>query len=236
MKRTLLALLCALIILPLTAQNNAFKLTPQSPSTIFRLSLVSPKLIAEFAPSDNFTVITGFWIRTSFWHANSSGEVAYAPHFSPSFTIEPRYYFNLEDRQEKGKRTDYYSGWFIGIPFNIEFPDFKGKIHISYKKIDNNLTAYLEDSRTMAMKHIPKASSIENKQYEDPVKNVYGLTYDISGTEAASPFQFYLTDSTNHFVRGALYFNTIPNNDSLAPVIDFIKQDIQHLIETFEWR
>jgi gliding motility-associated lipoprotein GldD len=55
-------------------------------------------------------------------------------------------------------------------------------------------------------------------------------------TEAASPFQFYLTDSTKNFVRGALYFNTVPNNDSLAPVIDFLKQDIIHMIETFRWK
>lgn len=119
---------------------------------------------------------------------------------------------------------------------NLEYPGFKGKIHISYKKIENNLAEYLEDSRTLAMKHIPKANAIENKQYENPEKRVFGLTYNISGTEAASPYQFYLTDSINHFVRGALYFNTIPNNDSLAPVIEFIEQDIQHLIESFEWR
>ena len=88
----------------------------------------------------------------------------------------------------------------------------------------------------MVMKHIPKASSIENKIYENPEKRIYGLTYTIAGVDAASPYQFYLTDSTKHFIRGALYFNTIPNNDSLAPVIEFLKEDINHLIETFEWK
>jgi gliding motility-associated lipoprotein GldD len=119
---------------------------------------------------------------------------------------------------------------------NISFPQFKGILHLSYKKINGNLTQYLEDTRTMVMKHIPKASSIENKVYENPVKKVYGLSYTISGVAAASPYQFYLTDSTKHFVRGALYFNTVPNNDSLAPVIEFLKEDINHLIETFEWK
>lgn len=119
---------------------------------------------------------------------------------------------------------------------NIAFPQFKGTLHLSYKKIDGNLSRYLEDTRTMVMKHIPKASSIDNNAYENPSKKVYGLTYTISGVAAASPFQFYLTDSTQHFVRGALYFNTIPNNDSLAPVIEFLKVDINHLIETFEWK
>lgn len=119
---------------------------------------------------------------------------------------------------------------------NIEFPQFKGKVHLSYKQIDGNLNQYLEDTRTMVMKHIPKASAIENKVYENPVRKVYGLTYTISGTAAASPYQFYLTDSTKNFVRGALYFNTTPNNDSLAPVIEFLKEDVNHLIETFEWK
>lgn len=119
---------------------------------------------------------------------------------------------------------------------NITFPRFRGTVHLSYKKINGNLNDYLEDTRTMVMKHIPKASSIDNKAYENPDKKVYGLTYTISGVAAASPYQFYLTDSTRHFVRGALYFNTVPNNDSLAPVIEFLKEDINHLIETFEWR
>jgi gliding motility-associated lipoprotein GldD len=119
---------------------------------------------------------------------------------------------------------------------NVTFPQFKGTLHLSYKKINGNLAKYLEDTRTMVMKHIPKASSIDNKAYANPEKNVYGLTYTILGVAAASPYQFYLTDSTRHFVRGALYFNTVPNNDSLAPVIDFLKEDINHLIETFEWK
>lgn len=119
---------------------------------------------------------------------------------------------------------------------NIEFPRFRGKIHISYKQVDNNLNAYIEDSRTMAMKHIPKASGIKTETFANPLTRVYGLTYGIDGVEAASPFQFYLTDSTRHFIRGALYFNAVPNNDSLAPVIEFLKADIRHMIESFEWK
>jgi gliding motility-associated lipoprotein GldD len=119
---------------------------------------------------------------------------------------------------------------------NIDFPAFGGKLHLSYKRINNNLKDYLEDTRTMVMKHIPKASAIENKTYENPARKVYGLIYSISGTGAASPYQFYLTDSTKNFIRGALYFNVVPNNDSLAPVIEFLKEDINHLIETFRWK
>ena len=119
---------------------------------------------------------------------------------------------------------------------NISYPQFHGTLYLSYKSIDKNLNKYLEDTRTMVMKHIPKASSIENQLYENKLSGVYGLTYTISGVAAASPYQFYLTDSTNHFVRGALYFSTVPNNDSLAPVITFLKDDINRMIETFEWK
>jgi len=119
---------------------------------------------------------------------------------------------------------------------DIEFPDFNGNIHVSYKQVDNNLVIYLEDAREFVVKHIPKASSIEDQLILDRERNVFGLSYNIKGSGTASPFQFFLTDSSNHFVRGALYFETSPNNDSLAPVIEFLKDDIEHLIETFRWK
>ncbi len=119
---------------------------------------------------------------------------------------------------------------------NLVFPEFQGTLHISYKQVNNNLVDYLEDSRTMVVKLIPKASSIEDELILNRESNVFGLKYNINGIGAASPFQFFVTDSVNHFLRGALYFNIIPNNDSLAPVIDFIKEDIDHMIETFEWK
>ena len=119
---------------------------------------------------------------------------------------------------------------------NIDYPQFHGRLHISYKAIDGNFGEYIEDTRTMVMKHIPKASSIENTFYENLDKRVFGVTYNISGAEAASPYQFYLTDSVKHFIRGALYFNVVPNNDSLSPVIEFIKQDVNYMIETFHWK
>lgn len=118
---------------------------------------------------------------------------------------------------------------------NIVFPQFKAKIHLSYKTINNDLPSLLEDAHKLVNKHIPKANAINERVYINKEKNVYGVTYSIKGTEAASPFQFYLTDSTSRFLRGALYFNVSPNNDSLAPVISFLEKDIQKLIESFEW-
>ncbi len=119
---------------------------------------------------------------------------------------------------------------------NVHYPAFKGQIHISYKKLNQeNLFKFLEDSRTLAYKHTVKADAIEKEIIIDTSNNVYGTYFDIKGN-AASPAQFYLTDSSRHFIRGSLYFNVVPNKDSLQPVINFVEKDIFHLIETFEWK
>lgn len=129
------------------------------------------------------------------------------------------------------KNSPHEKNW-----ININFTDFKGSLHLSYKRVNGNLVKYMEDSRTLAFKHIPKASAIDNRLIINKESKVFGLIYEISGSGAASPYQFFVTDSLNHFLRGALYFNIVPNNDSLAPVIDFLKQDIEHLIQSFEWK
>ncbi len=119
---------------------------------------------------------------------------------------------------------------------NVEFPSYKGTVHISYKSVDNNLNEYLEDAYMMITKHISKATGIRDSVIINRDKDVYGLMYFLDGEGVASPLQFYLTDSTKHFLRGSLYFNIYPNNDSLQPVIDFITDDVRHLISTFDWK
>ncbi|MBQ6083634.1 MAG: gliding motility lipoprotein GldD [Bacteroidales bacterium] len=119
---------------------------------------------------------------------------------------------------------------------NVVFPDYKGTIHLSYKNVDGNLSGYLEDAYLMITKHIAKATGIRDSVVINRNKNVYGLVYFLDGEGVASPLQFYLTDSTEHFLRGSLYFNMYPNNDSLRPVIDFITSDVRHLINTLEWK
>ena len=120
---------------------------------------------------------------------------------------------------------------------NIEYPDYKGKIHLSYKSVNKtNLNSLIEDSRTMVYKHIPKATGIKESVVIDPQSKVFGTVYFIEGRDVASPFQFFVTDSAHHFIRGALYFYTTPNDDSLQPVIDFIIDDIDHLIGSLEWK
>lgn len=117
---------------------------------------------------------------------------------------------------------------------NLKFPRNKAELHLSYKKVDNNLMKLTEDSRTLAYKHSIKADAINERIFVNPEKKVYGTIYLIEGN-TASPLQFYLTDSTKNFLRGALYIREVPNIDSIRPVIEFLTPDIIHLIETTEW-
>lgn len=119
---------------------------------------------------------------------------------------------------------------------NVYYPAYKATIHLSYKKVENNLDKLLSDTRKMTNKHISKADNIRKTQLESPKHNVYGMIYEVEGDGAASALQFYLTDSTHHFIRGALYFNAPANNDSLGPVISYIKTDIDTLIQSFRWQ
>ncbi len=119
---------------------------------------------------------------------------------------------------------------------NIEMPQFKGSIHLTHKTVNGNLADYLEDVHTMVTKHLQKANGVRDSLICNEEHDVYGLLIEMDGKGVATPMQFYLTDSTRNFVRGALYFNFKPDNDSMQPVINFIREDIDHLIETFEWK
>lgn len=119
---------------------------------------------------------------------------------------------------------------------NIEFPYFKATLHISYKIIQNkNIAHLIEDSRELAIKHQVKSTGMnETLILRDSVK-VYGLVYDIEGNTASS-LQFYVTDSSRHFIRGALYFNVRPNIDSVKIVLEFLRKDVIHLLQTLSWK
>jgi gliding motility-associated lipoprotein GldD len=93
----------------------------------------------------------------------------------------------------------------------------------------------VEDSRELAIKHQIKASGLDQSEIRRDSAKVYGLIYDISGNTASS-MQFFLTDSSNHFLRGSLYFNVAPNIDSLQIVVDFLKKDIHQMINSFKWK
>jgi gliding motility-associated lipoprotein GldD len=117
----------------------------------------------------------------------------------------------------------------------VQIPANHAQIHISYIKLNKNLSKHIENSRALVYKHYEKASSIEEQLFVNPVSKVYGTLYTIKGN-AASPMQFYLTDSVSNFLRGALYIKEVPNADSLRPVIKFLSEDVLQLVESTKWK
>lgn len=142
------------------------------------------------------------------------------------------YTFKIPNYSSVSKDSDYQAKPYW---INIDVPSNKASIHISYKAIHGNLAKYTEESRMLAYKHAQKASAIDEKIYVNRANKVYGTLYNIKGN-VASPMQFYLTDSTRHFIRGALYIREIPNIDSLQPVINFLEQDVLQMVESTEWK
>ena len=118
---------------------------------------------------------------------------------------------------------------------DIVFERFNGVINMTYIPIDTNLMMHIEIARKLAYEHSQFADAIEEAKVIDAERKAYGLKYNIVGN-AASPYQFYLTDSVNHFVRGALYFNAAPNYDSIQPSLEYVMEDVDHLISTLTWK
>ncbi len=117
---------------------------------------------------------------------------------------------------------------------DLTYPKHKATIHITYKKINNNLFQLLEESRQMAYKHTVKADAINEQLYSNKINSTYGKLYNIQG-ETASSVQFHLTDSANHFIRGSLYFSVQPNQDSLRPIVNYLREDIILMMESLQW-
>lgn len=117
---------------------------------------------------------------------------------------------------------------------NIYFPEQNGQLHLTYLPLQANLAEYIEDTHKFVYKHTIKADDIQMREYIATQRSVYGTLYDIEGNTASS-LQFYLTDSTRHFLRGALYLNEKPNKDSLNVVLDYLREDVVRLMQTLEW-
>ena len=143
------------------------------------------------------------------------------------------YWFEYSKHAEILKDTS-----FINDPEWIEvyYPQMKATVHITYKAVNGNLQLlkeYVDDSYRLTAKHQIKAYSINEVLVSTPSGKT-AVIEDIEG-EVPSQFQFTVTDSTRNFLRGALYFNTKVQNDSLAPAIEYVKKDIMHMINTLEW-
>jgi gliding motility-associated lipoprotein GldD len=121
--------------------------------------------------------------------------------------------------------------------FNLAVPSLNAKVYFSYYPIKDRagFDELIKDAFEMTNKHNVKASFIEEISIARPKDNVHGIVFNVDGP-VASPYQFFLTDSSRHFVRGALYFNTQSKPDSLAPVIAFMKRDVNMLVETLQWK
>ncbi len=142
------------------------------------------------------------------------------------YTFSISKYAEVETRKSK----NYKEEW-----IDIVYPQFNGRIYCAYIKVENDFRKLSEESRELVYKHTVRADAIVELPYENPEANVYGIIYEITGN-VASPLQFLLTDSTNHILRGALYFNASPNADSIKPVSEFIEKDLKHLVETIRWK
>lgn len=119
---------------------------------------------------------------------------------------------------------------------DVVYPMLNARIHCSYKPIGEvGLRHLTDDAVRFVFDHAIRADAIPEQGFTNPEQKVYGVYYDLEGN-TASPAQFFLTDSTHHFFRGALYYNCIPNADSLAPVNEIMRRDIHRIVETFRWK
>ena len=143
----------------------------------------------------------------------------------PFYSFDIPVYARVEGTNRPGE-----TGW-----INLVVPQLNATLHLSYKPVRGNLGDYITDCRTLAYKHTVKADGIEETPFIDLEEKRFGMVYDLSG-DVASAVQFFITDSTTHFLRGSLYFNCSPNRDSLKPAIDFLREDIIHLIGTTNWK
>ncbi len=170
------------------------------------------------------------------------------------YTPKPRGYFKIDLPKKAYQTYNSSSPYSFDFPayaqilsdvaknakpywIDVVYPQFNGRIHISYQSITSKkeFNELIEDARTFAFKHTVKATSIDESVISYPDKKVYGIYYSIDGNTASS-IQFFLTDSTKNYLRGALYFNEQPRLDSIQPVLDFIEKDIKVMIKSFRWK
>lgn len=126
-------------------------------------------------------------------------------------------------------RTGSDSCW-----FNIDFPRLNATVYCTYFSVNNDVDELVKEAYNFAAKHELKATALKRTPIEEKENKVFGILYDIEG-EAASQVQFFVTDSTSNFFRGSLYFNNRPNPDSIAPVLNFVREDILRMAHSVKW-
>lgn len=122
--------------------------------------------------------------------------------------------------------------------FDILYPQYKGIINLTYKHFRSmdDFNSLVDTASRMLALHHSQSTGEKEMTLRDPDGKVYATIVKVGGKNAGSTYQFWLTDSTEHFLRGALFLNYTPNNDSLAPVIEYLQKDVDRIIETLKWR
>ncbi|QNL51153.1 gliding motility lipoprotein GldD [Olivibacter sp. SDN3] len=170
------------------------------------------------------------------------------------YTPKPRGYFRIQFPEKGYKQYKSACNFSFNYPtyaliepdtsaqakpcwMDVAFPAFNARLHLSYYPVRSNevFNELTEDARTFAFKHTVKATAIDEALISYPDKKVHGVFYTIEGN-TASAMQFFLTDSSENYLRGALYFNEKPRLDSIQPVLKFLKDDLHVMIESTEWK
>lgn len=118
---------------------------------------------------------------------------------------------------------------------DLKLAPLRAVIHMTYRDLKGDLARMLNETHDLTYNHVGMADNILDETISYPEHDVHGTLFMVEGN-VASNIQFYVTDSAKHFLRGALYFNTAPNKDSLAPVVAHVKKDIEHLLQSLRWK
>ncbi len=181
-------------------------------------------ILLLFSCKENYTPKPHGYLRIDLPENHSYQSSPKALPFKLDYSVYARW-----DTLRTSQKSRHNSLW-----FNINYPDYSAKIHLSYIPVKQNLDSLLEESHQFVFEHTIRADAIDESSFEDKEKKVQGVLYDLKGN-SASNMEFWATDSTSHFLRGALYFETTPNVDSLMPIINYIKTDIIYMINSLEW-
>ncbi|HEA20364.1 MAG TPA: gliding motility lipoprotein GldD [Pricia antarctica] len=144
----------------------------------------------------------------------------------------------------KQLETDYFSFTYNSAAevkiknskvLSLKYPEMKGEIFINYKNVENNIEKLIANAQKLSYEHSAKADGIVEQPFVNQENNVYGRFFEVTGN-AASQAQFYVTDSTKHFLTGSLYFLIKPNYDSIYPAAAYLQNDIRGIMETLRWK
>ena len=148
------------------------------------------------------------------------------PESSKEMLVSEKFKFE-HNAQAQVKKNNNFS-------VTLDYPFMKGSIFITYKEVNNNLDELLVDAQKLSYEHVVKADNITEQPFINKKDRVFGMFYEVAG-DAASQAQFYVTDSTQHFVTGSLYFRAKPNYDSIYPAAIYLQKDIRGIMESLRW-